>query len=224
MRTTTQEHTDLPEEAVRRLTEVVGADAVLLTDAERDTYRDPYWFQGDRTYDSSAVVFPTSTDQVREVVRIANAYRIPVWTSSQGRNNGYGGPSPRVRGSLLISFRRMNRVLEINRELAYAVVEPGVRWFDLYDALEASGNGDLWCSIPDLGWGASSATPWTTGSPTARTARTSRSSAGWRSSSPTGNCCAPAWEPSPATRPGTSTSGASALSSTRCSSSPTTAS
>ncbi|WP_330347038.1 FAD-binding oxidoreductase [Streptomyces sp. NBC_00582] len=153
MRTTTQEHTDLPEEAVRRLTEVVGADAVLLTDAERDTYRDPYWFQGDRTYDSSAVVFPTSTDQVREVVRIANAYRIPVWTSSQGRNNGYGGPSPRVRGSLLISFRRMNRVLEINRELAYAVVEPGVRWFDLYDALEASGNGDLWCSIPDLGWG-----------------------------------------------------------------------
>ena len=28
----------------------------------------------------------------------------------------------------------MNRVLEINEEIAYAVVEPGVRWFDLYDA------------------------------------------------------------------------------------------
>ncbi len=143
----------LDQEAVRRLVEIVGADAVLLSDDERDTYRDPYWFQGDRTYDSSAVVFPTSTEQVQAVLRVANEYRIPVWTSSQGRNNGYGGPSPRVRGSVLISFRRMNRVLEINRELAYAVVEPGVRWFDLYDALKDSGNADLWCSIPDIGWG-----------------------------------------------------------------------
>jgi 4-cresol dehydrogenase (hydroxylating) flavoprotein subunit len=99
------------------------------------------------------VLFPTSTEQVQEIVRIANEEGIPVWTSSQGRNNGYGGPSPRVRGSVLISFRRMNRVLEINRELAYAVVEPGVRWFDLYDALQESGNGDLWVSIPDIGWG-----------------------------------------------------------------------
>ncbi len=47
----------------------------------------------------------------------------------------------------------MNKVLEINRELAYAVVEPGVRWFDLYDALKESGNDDLLVSIPDIGWG-----------------------------------------------------------------------
>jgi 4-cresol dehydrogenase (hydroxylating) len=46
----------------------------------------------------------------------------------------------------------MNRVLEINEECAYAVVEPGVRWFDLYDAIEAGGH-DLMVSVPDLGWG-----------------------------------------------------------------------
>jgi 4-cresol dehydrogenase (hydroxylating) len=143
----------LPEELAHRLVEIVGLDAVLLSDAERDTYRDPYWFQADRSYDSSAVVFPSSTEQVQAVVHAANEYGVPLWTSSQGRNNGYGGPSPRVRGSILLSFRRMNRVLEVNRELAYAVVEPGVRWFDLHEALEASGNGDLWCSIPDIGWG-----------------------------------------------------------------------
>ena len=88
----------LPDDAVRRLVAIVGADAVLLSDAERDTYRDPYWFQGDRTYDSCAVVFPSSTEQVQEIVRVANEYGIPMWTSSQGRNNGYGGPSPRVGG------------------------------------------------------------------------------------------------------------------------------
>ena len=34
----------------------------------------------------------------------------------------------------------MNRVLEINEEFAYAVVEPGVRWFDLYEAIQAGGH------------------------------------------------------------------------------------
>jgi len=143
----------LSDEARARLVEVVGRENALVSDEERDEYRDPYWFQADRTYDSSLVLFPDSTEQVQEIVRIASEYEIPVWTSSQGRNNGYGGPSARVRGSVLVSFRRMNRVLEINRELAYAVVEPGVRWFDLYDALQESGNEDLLLSVPDIGWG-----------------------------------------------------------------------
>jgi len=145
--------TDLPEAVRRRFVDALGEDAVHTTRSDRDQYRDPYWFQGDRSYDSSAVVYPRTTEQVQEVVRIAGEFGVPLWTSSQGRNNGYGGPSPRVRGSVLVSMRRMNRVLHIDRELAYAVVEPGVRWFDLYDALQESGNDDLLISIPDIGWG-----------------------------------------------------------------------
>jgi 4-cresol dehydrogenase (hydroxylating) len=85
-------------------------------------------------------------------VRIANRHGVPLWTHGQGRNNGYGGPAPRVRGSVIVSLRNMNRVLEINEECAYAVVEPGVRWFDLYEALKA-GDQRLMLSIADLGWG-----------------------------------------------------------------------
>ena len=143
----------LPELAVDRFRDIVGTEGVLLTDEERNSYRDPYWFQEDRTYDSSAVLFPTSTEQVQAIVAVANDFEIPLWTSSQGRNNGYGGPSGRVKGSVLISFRRMNKVLEINAELAYAVVEPGVRWIDLQEALKESGNDNLMISVPDIGWG-----------------------------------------------------------------------
>jgi 4-cresol dehydrogenase (hydroxylating) len=46
----------------------------------------------------------------------------------------------------------MNRVLEIDEDLAYAVVEPGVRWFDLYEAIQKQG-ARLMVSIADLGWG-----------------------------------------------------------------------
>ncbi len=78
---------------------------------------------------------PTTVEEVQEVVRIANEHRVPLWTHGQGRNNGYGGPAPRVKGSVIVSLRNMNRVLEIDPDCAYAVVEPGVQWFDLYDAI-----------------------------------------------------------------------------------------
>ena len=143
---------ELPESVRDELIAVVGREDALVTDAERDEYRDPYWFQEDRTYDSSLVLFPTSTEEVQEIVRIANRHEVPLWASSQGRNNGYGGPSPRVRGSVLISFRKMNKVLKYDEQLGYAVVEPGVRWFDLYDVLHAKGDQHL-LSIPDIGWG-----------------------------------------------------------------------
>jgi 4-cresol dehydrogenase (hydroxylating) flavoprotein subunit len=104
----------LSDEAIERFTKALGAGAVLLEEAERDEYRDPYWFHGDRTYDSSAVLLPSSTEEVQAVVRIANELGVALWTSSRGKNLGYGGPSPRVRGSAVVSLVRMNRVVEIN--------------------------------------------------------------------------------------------------------------
>ncbi|XPP27106.1 MAG: FAD-binding oxidoreductase [Leucobacter sp.] len=142
----------LPDSVRDELIAVVGRENALVTDEERDEYKDPFRPNDDRSYDSSLVVFPTSTEQVQEIVRIANRNEVPVWASSQGRNNGYGGPSASVRGSVLISFRKMNRVLEVDEDLAYAVVEPGVRWYDLYDAIEEQGK-KLFLSVPDIGWG-----------------------------------------------------------------------
>ena len=130
----------------------LGGDAVLTDDAELQEFRDPYWFKGWDDYEAAAVVQPQSVEQVQAVVRIANERGVPLWVTSQGRNNGYGGSSPRVRGSVVVNLRRMNRVLEIDGEAAYAVVEPGVSFFDLYEAVRSSGH-PLWISVPDLGWG-----------------------------------------------------------------------
>jgi len=143
----------LEPEVEQRFRDVLGDDAVAVDRAGRDAYRDPYWFQEDLTYDSSAVLYPASTEEVQAVVRIANEFGVPLWTSSLGKNNGYGGPSPRVAGSVLLSLKRMNRVLEINPTLAYAVVEPGVSWMELHQAIKDAGIDDLLVSVPDLGWG-----------------------------------------------------------------------
>jgi FAD/FMN-containing dehydrogenase len=143
---------DAVTRAIDAFVDALGADAVITDPGELREFRDPYAYRESDEWDASAAVMPTTTEQVQAVVRIANEHGIPLWTFGQGRNNTYGGPAPRVRGSVIVNLREMNRVLEVNEELCYAVVEPGVRWFDLYDALEAAG-GRCWPSIPDLGWG-----------------------------------------------------------------------
>ena len=139
------------ESALDAFRAVVGAEHVL-TGEDASEFRDPFWYRDWPQYDASAVVQPATLEEVQAIVRLANERRVPLWTTSQGRNNGYGGSSPRVQGSVVMNLRRMNRVLEIDPELGYAVVEPGVKWTDLYEAITEKGY-PLMLSIPDLGWG-----------------------------------------------------------------------
>jgi 4-cresol dehydrogenase (hydroxylating) flavoprotein subunit len=144
-----------PDAAARALDALgreLGAGAVTRSEAALREYRDPYSFAGSDTHVASGVVAPTSVEQVQTVVRVAAEHRVPLWTFSQGRNNGYGGAAPRVAGSILVNLREMNRIVEIDDDLCHAIVEPGVRFLDLYAALKQGGHA-LWQSIPDIGWG-----------------------------------------------------------------------
>jgi 4-cresol dehydrogenase (hydroxylating) flavoprotein subunit len=139
------------ESALDAIRAEIGADHVLTGESALE-FRDPYWHKDWPDYDASAVIQPGSVEEVQAVLRIANERGVPIWTNSTGRNNGLGGGSPRVKGTIVMNLRRMNRVLEINEELGYAVVEPGVTWSDLYEAIEAGGHR-LMVSCTDLGWG-----------------------------------------------------------------------
>lgn len=138
--------------AVGDLALALDDGAVQTDDASLRAYADPYSYDGRDTFLPSAVVLPTSVEQVQSIVRVARERQVPLWTVSQGRNNGYGGPAPRVGGSIVVSLRDMNRVLAIDAELAHALVEPGVRFFDLDAAVRAGGH-ELTISVPELGWG-----------------------------------------------------------------------
>jgi 4-cresol dehydrogenase (hydroxylating) flavoprotein subunit len=145
-------HPPVSERALAEFGDALGEARVLTEPAALAEYRDPFQFETWEGNTASAVLVPTTVEEIQEIVGIANRHRVPLWTHGQGRNNGYGGPAPRVKGSVIVSLRQMNRVLEIDPELAYAVVEPGVRWFDLYEAIRAGGHR-LMLSIADVGWG-----------------------------------------------------------------------
>jgi 4-cresol dehydrogenase (hydroxylating) flavoprotein subunit len=138
--------------AIDAFAEALGAGKVITGEEELREWRDPFQYEDWDDYSASAIVMPETVEEVQAVVRLANEHGVALWTHGRGMNNGYGGPAPRVDGSVVVSLRNMNKVLEIDEELAYCVVEPGVSWFDLYAAVRA-GNHRLMVSIPDLGWG-----------------------------------------------------------------------
>ena len=138
--------------ALDRFVAALGPDAVFTDEEQLRAFRDPFTFAMWDDHWGAAVLQPETVEQVQEIVRIANELQIPLWTSSQGNNNAYGGAAPVLRGSVQINLRRMNRVLEVNEALGYAVVEPGVSFFDLYHHLRAHGH-KLWPQLPDISWG-----------------------------------------------------------------------
>jgi 4-cresol dehydrogenase (hydroxylating) len=95
-----------------------------------------------------AIVFPTSVEDVTTVVRMASEFQAPIWPVSKGRNWGYGSATPELDNTVILHLERMNRILEVNEELAYAVIEPGVTYRQLKAHLEQSGSR-LWCDCTD---------------------------------------------------------------------------
>jgi FAD/FMN-containing dehydrogenase len=140
--------------AVKAWRQSVGPDWVFTEAADVALYRDAYSpFYGEpEERVASAAVAPATLEEVQAVVRTANQHRVPLYPISTGRNLAYGGSAPVHSGSVVLDLKRMNRVLEVNERNAYALVEPGVSYFDLYNHIQKMGL-DVWIDPPDPGWG-----------------------------------------------------------------------
>jgi (+)-pinoresinol hydroxylase len=141
-------------DALRQFEEAVGKEWVFSSEADTDLYRDsysPFWHEPEEPIPSAAVA-PESVEQIQKVLKVANEYKIPLWTISTGKNLAYGGSAPLLSGSVVLDLKRMNRILEVNEENGYALVEPGVSYFDLYRHIQDKGL-KLWIDPPDPGWG-----------------------------------------------------------------------
>jgi len=138
--------------AIKEFATVVGNDWVLDTDEDRVSYLDLYAPGSEHQWPASAAIAPGSVEEIQQVVKIANKYKTPLWTVARGKNLGYGTAAPRLAGSLILDLGRMNKILQIDDELGYVVVEPGVSFFDLYEELKRRGSR-LMMSVPGNGWG-----------------------------------------------------------------------
>jgi glycolate dehydrogenase FAD-linked subunit len=121
-------------ELLRDLEKLLGASSVLSQPEDVLLYE----------YDGSVekgrpdvVVFPTSTQEVSTIVKLAGKHNIPI--VGRGAGTGLSGGALARTGGVMLVFSRMNRILALDPENQRAVVQPGVVNFDLTLAAEPFG-------------------------------------------------------------------------------------
>src|SRR5262245_36341585 len=124
----------LPDELLRELARILP-DGALLTDPADGL---AYGYDNSRHRGTAgAVALPQETAQVAALVRACRAAGVPV--TARGRGTNTTGASVPVAGGVVVSFERMNRILEIDPDDRLAVVQPGVLNGELQRALAPHG-------------------------------------------------------------------------------------
>jgi len=118
-----------------RLARAVGPDNLIQREDERLVYECDGYVLEKKVPD--VVLFPTSTAQVAEVVRLCNEFDVPF--VPRGAGTSLAGGTLAVGGGVMICLTRMKRILELNLRDRYAVVEPGVVNVWLTRALAGTG-------------------------------------------------------------------------------------
>jgi glycolate oxidase/D-lactate dehydrogenase len=127
----------LGKKPVDKLVEVLGREKVSTSLVERKLY----------SYDAtpipieralpSAVVFPTSQEDVQKLVKVCYEEEIPIFP--RGAGSGLtGGAVPTLEKGVVVSFERMNR-FQLDVDNATAVVEPGVITYEFQQEVERFG-------------------------------------------------------------------------------------
>lgn len=117
------------------LSALLGPDQVLTSDYDLTLYE----------YDASsltrahpdAVVLPRTTDQVSAVMKLCYERGLPC--TPRGAGTGLSGGSVPCEGGVVLSFARMNRILDIDPDNRFAVVQPGVINLQLSEAARRHG-------------------------------------------------------------------------------------
>ena len=110
-----------PSPIVRELQAAIGKRWVLHAPEDLMVY------EYDATIERGlpeAVVLPATTEEVAAAVRIARKHNLPV--TARGSGTGLSGGAIPCEGGVVIVTTRMNRILEIDAESRFAVVQPGV--------------------------------------------------------------------------------------------------
>ncbi|MCY8009935.1 glycolate oxidase subunit GlcD [Bacillus haynesii] len=84
-----------------------------------------------------AVIAPRSKEEVSQIVKICNTHRIPIVPRGSGTNL-CAGTCP-TEGGIVLLFKHMNQILEIDEENLTITVQPGVITLDLIHAAEEKG-------------------------------------------------------------------------------------
>ncbi len=115
-------------EIVSEFENIVGPE--FVSDKPEETYLYHYDFvTAEPEGVCDAVIMPNTAEEVQEIVKIANKNKIPVVPWVSGIN--FGSTATPLKGGIVVDLRRLNRIIEVNEDDMYVLIEGGVTWADL---------------------------------------------------------------------------------------------
>ena len=89
--------------------------------------------------DILGVVYPRHEKDLHKIVILANQRKLSLFPISQGKNWGYGSRLPGSSHCIVVDFsRHMNEIIEVNEDMGYAIIQPGVTQGQLADYLQST--------------------------------------------------------------------------------------
>jgi 4-cresol dehydrogenase (hydroxylating) flavoprotein subunit len=101
-------------------------------------------------YHFAAAAYPSTTEEVEALVRLACLTGTPLYPISRGRNVGYGDRTPVLADHVLLDLSRMRSIREYDPVLGQVVIEAGVSQQDLYTFLRQQ-NAPYWMDATGAG-------------------------------------------------------------------------
>lgn len=112
----------LNSELITSLTAITGQDRSIIDSEKLKDYGKDH--TEDLVFPPELVLIPANTEEVAQIVKICNQHRIPL--TSRGAGTGLSGGCLPVYGGVVISFEKMNRIIDIDSVNYQATLEPGV--------------------------------------------------------------------------------------------------
>jgi glycolate oxidase len=125
----------ITETIMLQMRQIVG-EAHLSTD-ETIRHNNGHDETEDLVYLPEVVVFPETVTQISQLMRLCNAEMIPV--TVRGGGSGLAGGALPVEGGLVISTKRMDKILHLDEQNFQVTVEPGMITENLQNALKDKG-------------------------------------------------------------------------------------
>jgi len=122
------------ESVLARLRKILGAEHVIVDPEKVEPYAQDAVKE---KFPPEAVLFPRNSEEISQILKLANEARFPV--TARGGGVGYTGGAVPIEGGAVIGTDRMNEIKEINADDLNVVTEPGVRTYALQQAVEAVG-------------------------------------------------------------------------------------
>jgi alkyldihydroxyacetonephosphate synthase len=126
------------------LVDILGEDYVSTRETDKLAYSTDWWWvpqmwldRGQAPVAPDVIIHPGSADEISRVLKVANAYRVPVvpWGGGSGSQ---GGALP-IYGGIILDTKRLDKIIEINEKSLTVTAQAGINGTQLELALNEHG-------------------------------------------------------------------------------------